>query len=257
MIKAETAIKYAQSLLGTPYGSGKGEIDCINLIKAIIRDCPGGQKNYTDAHVPALWASYNSSGKYKHLIWRQEGLQGAAPGMLAFKGKPWGYDRQPSHIGIVSSPTTVIHASSADQYRKVVETDLLNGQWTLLGQSRYIDVGEIVSPAPQKTEVNLHMATAPYDAIVTAATGSTVNLREAPTMDSNVIVRVPIGSVVQVLAEGTGWHFVTYGDKSGYMMDSYLTPVEGSRAAPTETTALINEEGLAITLLGRWRVAED
>ena len=35
MIKAVDAIEYGRSLLGTPYGSGAGQLDCINFIKIL------------------------------------------------------------------------------------------------------------------------------------------------------------------------------------------------------------------------------
>lgn len=41
MVKAQDAIAYARSLIGTPYS----EVDCIGLIVRIIRNCSGGVKN--------------------------------------------------------------------------------------------------------------------------------------------------------------------------------------------------------------------
>ena len=38
MIKANEAIRTARGLIGTPYS----ELDCINLIKKVIRTAPGG-----------------------------------------------------------------------------------------------------------------------------------------------------------------------------------------------------------------------
>ena len=66
MITTKNAIEMAKGLLGTPYS----DLDCINFIKKIIRIAPGGDPKYTDAHVPALWASYDSSPKYRHLTAR-------------------------------------------------------------------------------------------------------------------------------------------------------------------------------------------
>ena len=45
MIKAQDAIRAARSLIGTPYS----ELDCINLIKRVIRTAPGGVPWYTTA----------------------------------------------------------------------------------------------------------------------------------------------------------------------------------------------------------------
>jgi len=45
MIETSEAIRTARALIGTPYS----ELDCINLIKKVIRTAPGGDKNYTTA----------------------------------------------------------------------------------------------------------------------------------------------------------------------------------------------------------------
>ena len=79
MVKAEDAIATARSLIGTPYS----ELDCINLIKRVISTAPGGVPGYTTAGTNTLWKSYDMSAKYRDLIWRQEGIQGARAGMLA------------------------------------------------------------------------------------------------------------------------------------------------------------------------------
>lgn len=255
MIKTSDAIEVARSLLGTPYST----LDCINFIKAIIRKAPGGDPKYTDAHVPALWASYNSSPKYRHLIWRQESLDNPRPGMLAFKGKPLGRDHEPSHIGLVTSPTTVIHSSSAKG--GVVETDLLNGQWTLLGQSAFIEIGESEG-APVADNV-------PYYAVVTTESGD-LNLRQGPSTNDLKIGSIPKGTTVQVMKDySSGWSFVKSDYGTGYVAKKYLTitnesPVEDAEEhAGIESTGwfedmtLISETGAAITLSGRWRIAED
>ena len=41
MIQAEEAIRAARGLIGTAYS----ELDCINLIKKVIRTCAGGDKH--------------------------------------------------------------------------------------------------------------------------------------------------------------------------------------------------------------------
>jgi len=133
MIRHDEAIRIARGLIGTPYGSGKEELDCINLIKRIIRRANGGIAGYTTAGTNSLWDSYNSRGKYRHLVWRQEGIEGAKAGMLAFKRD--GSDVH--HVGIVTEAGTVVHASSV--YGKTVETPLSERDgWNLLGKHRYI-----------------------------------------------------------------------------------------------------------------------
>ena len=140
MIRYQDAIAVARSLIGTPYA----ELDCINLIKKIIRVAPGGVRSYTTAGTNSLWKSYAMSKKYKDLTWRQTELTGARAGMLAFKSK----GDNVHHVGIVTERGTVVHASSAAG--RTVETPLGKAEgWTLLAIHRYIAPAQ---EAPGRTE---------------------------------------------------------------------------------------------------------
>ena len=140
MIKAYDAIRTARILLGTPYK----EMDCIALIRAVIKRSAGGVSDYRCEGTNWLWRSINNSGKYKHLTWCQENTDGARGGMLAFKKS--GDDIH--HVGLVTECGTVIHSSSV--YGCVVET-MLDSSWDLLGQHRYINVLESAI-VPNNTE---------------------------------------------------------------------------------------------------------
>ena len=133
MVKAEDAVRAARNLIGTPYS----EMDCIGLIKRLIRTAPGGVKGYTTAGTNTLWKSAEASAKYRDLTGRQEGIAGARAGMLAFKRT--GSDVH--HVGLVTENGTVIHSSSTQGGRGVVETPLsVSEGWNLLGTHRYIAV---------------------------------------------------------------------------------------------------------------------
>ncbi|MBQ8617463.1 MAG: hypothetical protein IJ418_08090 [Clostridia bacterium] len=131
MIKAKDAIATARSYIGTPYS----EMDCIALIRAVIKRSLGGVADYRCEGTNWLWASINNSSKYRHLIWRQESIEGARAGMLAFKRS--GDDIH--HVGLVTEKGTVIHSSSVFGY--VAETEL-DGSWDLLGKHKHIAVLE-------------------------------------------------------------------------------------------------------------------
>jgi len=131
MIKAHDAIRSAQARLGTPYS----KLDCIALIRDVIKCSAGGVPDYRCEGTNWLWRSINNSSKYRHLIWRQEGIEGARGGMLAFKRS--GNDIH--HVGLVTDKGTVIHSSSAAGC--VVETPL-DSSWHLLGQHKHIGVLE-------------------------------------------------------------------------------------------------------------------
>lgn len=131
MIKASNAIRTARILLGTPYK----EMDCIALIRSVIKRSAGGDKNYRCEGTNWLWKSIENYGKYKHLTERWESIDGAKPGMLAFKRR--GDDVH--HVGLVTEAGTVIHSSSVSGC--VVET-ALDDSWHFLGKHRYIEVAE-------------------------------------------------------------------------------------------------------------------
>lgn len=144
MIKTKDAIAEARRLIGTPYE----KLDCINLIKKVIRVSPGGVPGYTTAGTNTLWASYDSSKKYRDLTWRQEGIAGARAGMLAFKR--YGADDE-GHVGLVTGEGTVIHASS--ERGCVVETEFSQAQgWDLLAIHRYIEAAETAQDEPGITD---------------------------------------------------------------------------------------------------------
>lgn len=264
MITAAEAIRVARSKLGTPYGSEAGQLDCINLIKAVIREAVGGDPTYTDAHVPALWASYLSSGKYRHLIAQQIGIDGALPGMIAFKGEPLGRNRQPSHVGIVSYDGKVIHASSAKG--EVVETELNNGQWTLLGTS-----SKIKPSAPEPEPTPDPDPDKSYSAQVIPLTNDRpVNLRSGPSKSDGVIAKIPVGTMVDVLIELGEWDFVDTGHEQGYMASQYLRRCEPDPEPEPEPDpdpdpegewladpVMVSDTGAVVRLDGRWRMAID
>ena len=237
MVKAADAIQTARSLIGTPYS----ELDCINLIKRVIRTAPGGVPGYTTAGTNTLWRSYDMSAKYRDLTWRQEGIQGARAGMLAFKRS---VDNVP-HVGLVTERGTVIHSSSAKGC--VVET-ALDGSWALLGIHRYIEAAGAAG-----TEDNVNVL---YQAVVSTQSGA-LNVRDAP--DGGRIGSLPKGTTVEVLAEpAQGWTFVRSGSLMGYVSSAYLTRAEsggaGNVISVSPDVTIIDDEGNSFRPVGGWRV---
>lgn len=245
MIKAKDAIREARKLIGTPYA----QIDCINLIKKVIRISIGGVDNYTTAGTNTLWRSYDSSPKYRDLTWRGSGVYGAKAGMLAFKasGSDW------HHVGIVTGEGTVIHSSSTQGGRGVVETPLLGSDgWTHLAVHKYIEAAE--DAAEGQGEV-----VEAYKMLVQVDSG-VLNVRNEPGTGGDVIGKLNDGAVVEVRAEyENGWKFVHCGDSgSGYVSGDYLTPyTEPEQPAQKEETTLVRADGLVIRISGDWRVADD
>ena len=238
MIKTQDAIDTARALIGTPYS----ELDCINLIKRVIRTAPGGVPWYTTAGTNALWASYISSDKYRDIIWRQEGITGARAGELAFKR----HGGDVHHVGIVTERGTVIHSSSVQG--KVVETPL-DESWQLLAVHRYIEV----AAAAAETEGTMDVL---YQAVVNTMRDP-LNVRDAP--DGGRIGSVPKGTTVEVLAEpAQGWTFVRAGSLMGYVSSAYLTRAEVGEAenviSVSPDVTIIDDEGNSFRPVGGWRV---
>lgn len=240
MIKTADAIRIARAQLGTPYA----DLDCINLIKRIIRTAPGGDPAYTTAGTNALWASFDSSPKYRDLTFRREGLAGAQAGMLAFKAD--GEDVH--HVGLVTMDGTVIHASSAKG--ETAETPLTAAEgWTHIAQHRYIAVaGDVETNTPEDLPVL-------FRAVVLTASGA-LNLREANARRAPVIAQIPKGTTVPVYAKSETMWQIGYSGQIGWAASDYLSMVTPEDDSQVYTT-LIRDDGTTIHLRGRWQVGDD
>lgn len=251
MIETSEAIRMARALIGTAYS----ELDCINLIKKVIRTCAGGDKRYTTAGTNELWNSFDSAPKYRHLIWRQSGISGAKPGMLAFMGVGTG---DVNHTGLVTERGTVIHSSKSRG--GVVETALTaKAGWNGLGAHRMIAVCD---DNAEGGETMFGNAT-----IKTQKAGSYVNLREGASTRAAVIGKVYDGERVNVLREaGAGWIYgKTQAGTEGYMSADYIVEDEpgaddaedGGGEEIASTTTLTDGNGAYVTLVGRWKITND
>ena len=239
MIKAQDAIRVSRALIGTPYA----ELDCINLIKKVIRTAPGGVPGYTTAGTNTLWTSRNAIAKYRDLTWTQEGITGARAGMLAFKRS----GSNVHHVGLVTGDGTVIHSSSAAG--KVVET-ALDGSWQLLAVHRYIEAAEEVQETHRDTEGE---KMEPYKMRVVA---SSLNVRNEPGVGGTRIGRISEGTVVTVQAEfDNGWRFVSYGDGAlGYVDGSYLEEAKETQEAKPPEITIVDSAGNTFKPVGDFRV---
>lgn len=243
-IKTADAIRAARALIGTPYAT----LDCIGLIVRVIRTSPGGDPTYRCQGTNWLWRSIDNSARFRDLTWRQEGIQGARAGELAFKRN--GGDVH--HVGIVTERGTVIHSSSV--YGKVVETPL-DESWQLLAVHRYIEAA-----GTAETEEAMGVL---YQAVVNTARDP-LNVRDAPEASGRKIGELARGSTVDVLAEPCeGWAYVRGDGVTGYASSAYLARVEvvsadAAQAAGEEPyTTIRRKDGTVIRLSGRWSVLED
>ena len=195
MIKTSEAIRTARALIGTPYS----ELDCINLIKKVIRTAPGGDKKYTTAGTNDLWNSDSKSAKYRDLTWKQEGISGAKPGMLAFMGVGTG---DVNHTGLVTERGTVIHSSKSR------------------GVHRNINVGR---EADEDTTADIQAGT---EYIVCAQKG--LRMRKKPDIRGEYMQMLPDGAVITVLEEQAGWFKTTYKGYTGWVSAEYCCKATGN-----------------------------
>lgn len=204
MIETSEAIRTAQELIGTAYS----ELDCINLIKKVIRTAPGGDKSYTTAGTNDLWNSADSAPKYRDLTWRQEGISGAKPGMLAFMGAGTG---DVSHVGLVTDAGTVIHSSKSRG--KTVETELTaRDGWNGLGVHRMIAVDDQSADGEQTEE-------SAEGGIVTVCAQGGLRMRKKPR--GRYMQMIPDGTRLTVLEEKDGWLRVKYRRHTGWVSGAY------------------------------------
>lgn len=198
MIRAEAAIRAARGWIGTDYGT----MDCINLIKKIIRTGAGGDKRYTTAGTNALWDSDGKRGRYRDLTWKQAGISGAKPGMLAFMGVGTG---DVNHVGLVTERGTIIHSSKSRG--GVVETGLTaKAGWNGLGIHRMI----VAEGGGDKG--------AEYGDVIVCAGGG-LRMRTKP--NGRYMQMIPDGTRLAVLEERNGWLRAAYRGHTGWISGTY------------------------------------
>lgn len=198
MIRAEAAIRAARGWIGTDYGT----MDCINLIKKIIRTGAGGYRHYTTAGTNALWDSDGKRGRYRDLTWKQEGISGAKPGMLAFMGVGTG---DVNHVGLVTERGTIIHSSKSRG--GVVETGLTEkAGWNGLGIHRMI----VAEGGGDKG--------AEYGDVIVCAGGG-LRMRTKP--NGRYMQMIPDGTRLAVLEERNGWLRAAYRGHTGWISGTY------------------------------------
>lgn len=206
MIQAEAAIRAARGLIGTSYET----LDCINLVKKVIRTCAGGDKRYTTAGTNELWNSFDSVPKYRHLIWRKAGISGAKPGMLAFMGVGTG---DVSHTGLVTEQGTVIHSSKSRG--GVVETALTaKAGWNGLGAHRMIEA----EGSGDKSADGERAGSAEYGRVIVCAGGG-LRMRVKP--NGRYMQMIPDGTRLAVLEEKDGWLRTVYRGHTGWISGTY------------------------------------
>ena len=181
MIQAEEAIRVARGLIGTAYS----ELDCINLVKKVIRTAPGGDKRYTTAGTNALWDSDSKR---------------VGTGDV-------------SHTGLVTEQGTVIHSSKSRG--GVVETALTaKAGWNGLGAHRMIEA----EGSGYKSAGGERAGSAEYGRVIVCAGGG-LRMRVKP--NGRYMQMIPDGTRLAVLEEKDGWLRTVYRGHTGWISGTY------------------------------------
>ena len=217
MLDVNKLIASVEACLGWPYVS-PGTNDANGI------DCSGlFVKAYRDQGASIYHGSNTIYRKYCSEKGKLTSISQLLPGMAIFK---WNANTPEKfndglgdfqHIGLVTSvnPLRIVHASSA---AGCVTTDTKLGKWAYWGWLKNV--------TKEGTEGDEEPVAETKTAIVTAPSGSTVNLRVRANASSARLERVPIGTVVEILGTGSKWSKVKYGSKTGYMMTEFLSSEE-------------------------------
>ena len=201
-------------------GSGDGGCDCIGLIIGALR--LAGEK-WGGTH-GSNYTARNEIQEDRPLL--VNGSTTMMPGAIVFKGREPGdpgYDLPEYykdsgdltdyyHVGVVmeTEPLLIKHCT-LDRNRGIdgITEDHKIGNWKYFAELKAVNYNSEL-----------------YEARVVAETGSTVNLRKGMGTNYDVIVRVPIGSIVKVYGGGNAeWQKVEYEQYLGYMMTKFLAPL--------------------------------
>lgn len=249
MIKAADFAAQGEKYLGRSYD----EMDCRELVNRMLADV-GGVKRYKGSN--ELYRDLKWCGSPEEcvaafgcvpsgallFIWANDG------GEIA-RGYTDGLGNA-SHVGCAIGTTGdhgAIHSSSSKKcvawskfYNKTI-----NGGWNYVGLLNGLDYGDkIETMIKNESEGEIIMQTG----ILTAMTGTTVNLRREPKKANNLIRAVPVGTTVDVLdAAGDGWYRVKCGSMIGYVMQEFVELVE-EVTAPGVPSVEDNNPPVSITL---------
>lgn len=223
---AEELSRAGDKYLGTPYS----EMDCQAFVEKCMADV-GYRRNLPGSN--AWYRAMDWTGTPEECK-KQYGC--IPPGALLFilshdggepaKYKPDGLGNA-SHMGIVTHRDEgAIHSSSSRgcvAKSKFADKTIPNGGWNQVGLLSEFDYGKSVNwvldhgqSRPQEKEEML------MQGIVTAMSGSTVNLRIKPAINASLVDRIPIGTGVDILEYGPDWSKVDAGGKIGWMMTQFI-----------------------------------
>ena len=191
--QAEQYPEYAENILGIgAKWDGVPVWDCAQLTRAVAK--AGGETLVSGA-----------TSQWKKTKWKKSGeIDTIPPETPCFVYRQDGNVMQ--HTGFCLGDGSVVDARGTA--RGVVHEALDAYPWTHWG---------VISEDEKEGSTDML-----YPATAKAADSGSINLRSGPSKAAGRIDRVPSGSTIHVLEEGTDWHRVRYEGKEGYMMAQYI-----------------------------------
>jgi len=128
------------------------------------------------------------------------------------------------HTGFGLNGETIECSSGVQYFTK------MNGKWTHWAVPKCV-TGDVPTPTPTPTP------TPPAGKAI--VTGRNVALREGPSTSARVIIRIATNTIVDI-ATFSGWTYVKYGTKYGFMMDQFIS-VSGNNVTVTGRNVALRE----------------
>lgn len=133
------------------------------------------------------------------------------------------------HVGVVVSaePLIIKHCTQSSKAVHGIATDTERGNWLYSGWLKLV----------KKEEGDTMIGR------VCAEKGKTVNMRKSPSAESAVIASISINSLVDIISKSGEWYEISYANKSGYMLEKFISIVSNEENAKIvyEANQLLND----------------
>ena len=197
---------------------GKPVWDCAQLTRAVAKE----------AGVTLVSGATSQWNKTDWAV--KDTIETIPPGETVFLYRRQnGSDSVMQHTGVALGDGTCVHARGTAY--GVVRQDMSEYAWTHWAMPKWESTEE-------SDPVSLDVI---YQARVVAQSGTTVNMREEP--GGRVMDKIPVGEIVDVLDESTGWKKILYHSNVGYMQEAFL-----ERYQPGDMVTLNIPRDLAVDL---------
>lgn len=160
----------------------------------------------------------------------------AKPGMIAFKlrtpdeknydlpakYKPGGSSYNGDlndyyHVGLVDDDINFVLNAKGTQYGFCRDKMTGKNGWDCVAYLKGVDYGDTSNEVKEDIPMQEAKVVLP-----SGASGNTVNMRKRAVVGSDIVEKVPVGSTIYVEEDLGQWCKIEFGDKTGYMMKSYV-----------------------------------